>query len=79
MHFNRRQFLQTSSFALGATLLPTQQFLKNLLAPAGEMKVLRNNVGIFTERGGTIAWMIDKQGIVVVDTQFPDTAPHLIE
>jgi len=79
MHFNRRQFLQTSSFALGATLLPTQQLFKNLLAPAGEMKILRNNVGIFTERGGTIAWMIDKQGIVVVDTQFPDTAPHLIE
>lgn len=79
MHFNRRQFLQTSSFALGATLLPSQQFLKHLLAPAGEMKLLRNNVGIFTERGGTIAWMIDKQGIVVVDTQFADTAPHLIE
>ncbi len=79
MSFNRRQFLQTSGFALGATLLPTQQFMKNLLAPAGEMKLLRNNVGIFTERGGTIAWMIDKQGIVVVDTQFPDTAPHLIE
>jgi glyoxylase-like metal-dependent hydrolase (beta-lactamase superfamily II) len=79
MQFNRRQFLQTSGFALGATLLPSQQLLKNLLAPAGEMKLLRNNVGIFTERGGTIAWMIDNQGLVVVDTQFPDTAQHLIE
>lgn len=79
MQFNRRQFLQTSGFALGASLLPSQQLLKNLFAPAGEMKTLRNNVGIFTERGGTIAWMIDNQGIVVVDTQFPDTAVHLIE
>ncbi len=80
MSFNRRTFLQTSGFALGTALLPTSSlFLKQLLAPAGEMKTLRNNVGIFTERGGTIAWMIDNQGIVVVDTQFPDTAPHLIE
>lgn len=79
MPHNRRTFLQTMSFALGATLLPSQVLLKRLFAPAGEMKTLRNNVGIFTERGGTIAWMIDNQGIVVVDTQFPDTAPHLIE
>lgn len=79
MQFNRRQFLQTSGFALGASLLPTQQLMKNLLAPAGEMKTLRNNVGIFTERGGTIAWMIDNQGLIVVDTQFPEQAGHLIE
>lgn len=75
---HRRQFLQTSTFAIGATLLPTA-WLQQLLAPAGEMKTLRNNVGIFTERGGTIAWLIDKEGLVVVDTQFPDTAVHLIE
>lgn len=79
MQYNRRQFLQTSGFALGATLLPMQQLLKNFFAPAGEMKLLRNNVGIFTERGGTIAWLIDNQGIVVVDTQFPEQAGHLIE
>ncbi len=79
MQLNRRQFLQTSSFAMGASILPMQVFLKKLLAPAGEMTTLRNNVGIFTERGGTIAWLIEKEGIVVVDTQFPDTAPHLIE
>ncbi|HOY16492.1 MAG TPA: MBL fold metallo-hydrolase [Haliscomenobacter sp.] len=75
---SRRQFLQTSTFAIGASMLPTA-WLSQLLAPAGEMKTLRNNVGIFTERGGTIAWMIDKEGLVVVDTQFPDTAVHLIE
>lgn len=79
MNFNRRQFLHTSSIAVGTMVLPAQKWLYQLLAPAGEMKTLRNNVGIFTERGGTIAWLIDKQGIVVVDTQFPDTAVHLIE
>lgn len=75
---HRRQFLQTSTFAIGSTLIPAA-WLQQLLAPAGEMKLLRNNVGIFTERGGTIAWMVDKEGLVVVDTQFPDTATHLVE
>lgn len=78
MHINRRNFIQTSGFALGATLLPTQQLLKKLFAPAGEMQLLRNNVGIYTERGGTIAWFIDNESIVVVDTQFPEQAGNLI-
>ncbi|MCK7530603.1 MAG: MBL fold metallo-hydrolase [Marinilabiliales bacterium] len=43
------------------------------------MTPLRNNVGFFTERGGTIGWMISKDGLVVVDTQFPEQAQHLIE
>src|SRR5206468_8681283 len=42
------------------------------------IKMLRNNVGIFTERGGTIGFLLSKDGIVVIDAQFPDTAPHLI-
>lgn len=42
------------------------------------MTLLRNNVGIYTERGGTIGWMIEGEHVVVVDTQFPDQARHLI-
>ena len=44
-----------------------------------KMQVLRNDVGYFTERGGTIGWYLGKDGVVVVDTQFPDQAVHLIE
>jgi glyoxylase-like metal-dependent hydrolase (beta-lactamase superfamily II) len=40
--------------------------------------MLRNNVGIFTERGGTIGFLLTDDGIVVIDAQFPDTAAHLI-
>jgi glyoxylase-like metal-dependent hydrolase (beta-lactamase superfamily II) len=43
-----------------------------------EMKPLRRNVGFFTERGGTIGWLIQQDGIVVVDAQFPDQANNLI-
>ena len=35
---------------------------------------LRRGVGIFTGKGGTIGWLSTKDTLVVVDTQFPDTA-----
>lgn len=40
---------------------------------------VRRNVGIFTARGGTIAYLINPGGIVIVDTQFPDTAKLCVE
>lgn len=39
-----------------------------------EFKTLRHNTGYFTGRGGTIGWLVNPTGLVVVDTQFPDTA-----
>ena len=42
------------------------------------MRTLRNNVGIFYEKGGTIAWLLSPEGIVVVDAEFPEQAGHLI-
>lgn len=41
--------------------------------------MLRGDVGIFEERGGTIAFLVSKKGMVVVDSQFPDQAKHLID
>ena len=49
-----------------------------LADPTYQFKPLRNNVGMFAEQGGTIAWLINKEGIVVVDAEFPDPATHLI-
>jgi glyoxylase-like metal-dependent hydrolase (beta-lactamase superfamily II) len=40
---------------------------------------IRRNVGIFTARGGTIGWMIAPDGVVVVDSQFPDTAQMFLD
>jgi len=50
-----------------------------LFDPAWKIKMLTDNIGIFTEKGGTIVFLLNKKGIVVVDSQFPDTAGHLIE
>lgn len=44
-----------------------------------DMQFLRGGVGFFTERGGTIGWMASKDGIVVVDTQFPEQSQHLVD
>ena len=41
--------------------------------------MLRGNVGIFYEKGGTIAYLLAPTGIVVVDAEFPEQAGHLIE
>ena len=76
----RRSFLRNSSLTLaGLTLLNKQSLAAFLNDPAWKIKMLTDDIGIFTEKGGTIAFLLTKKGIVVVDSQFPDTAPHLIE
>ncbi|HET6254840.1 MAG TPA: MBL fold metallo-hydrolase [Puia sp.] len=75
----RRTFLQTSSLTLGALALPGQKFLTKMFPQdPWKMRMLRNNVGIFYEKGGTIAYLLDPAGIVVVDAEFPEQAGHLI-
>ena len=39
-----------------------------------KMKTVRDGVGVFTEKGGTIAYLPTKEGWVVVDSQFPEQA-----
>ena len=75
----RRTFLKQGGLLAGASLLPMHHIMAEVMGiEAGEMKPLRRNVGIYTERGGTIGWMIDKGGVIVIDTQFPDQAKNLI-
>ncbi len=74
----RRHFLQTSALT-GVSLLASKNLLAQLLADDPyKMRDLRGGVGIFTEKGGTIAYLITKEGMAVVDTQFPEQSEHLI-
>jgi glyoxylase-like metal-dependent hydrolase (beta-lactamase superfamily II) len=76
----RRQFLFSTAVTAGSlTLLGKKSFASMLADPTYQFKPLRSNVGMFAEQGGTIAWMINKEGIVVVDAEFPDQATHLID
>lgn len=73
----RRTFLESSALALPLSTLPSWV---NLFVPSAyEMKPLRRNVGIFSEKGGTIGWLIQPDSIVVVDAQFREQAGHLID
>lgn len=76
----RRSFLKNTSLTLGAlALLNTDSLARFLTDPAYNIKMLTREIGIFTEKGGTILFMLNKKGIVVVDSQFQDTASHLID
>jgi glyoxylase-like metal-dependent hydrolase (beta-lactamase superfamily II) len=65
--------------ALGALTLGKQKNLNAMQVDPWKITMLSNEIGIFTERGGTIAFHFSKDGITVIDAQFPDTAQHLID
>ena len=76
---NRRSFLKNTTLTAGLLSLGSKELFAALLQqPAYQLTSLRNDVGIFTEKGGTIAYYLSKDGIIVVDTEFPDPAQHLI-
>jgi cyclase len=76
---NRRSFIRSGAFTIGALTIAQHKVLAALQIDPWKITMLRKGVGIFTEKGGTIGFLIGKEDIVVVDTQFPDQSKHLIE
>ena len=76
---NRRSFLQNSALTFGALTLAQQNVLSSFFEDPWKITMLRNDVGLFEEKGGTIAFLLSKKGIVVVDSQYPEQSKHLIE
>ena len=76
---HRRQFIQNSALTVGALTLARQNLLSSFFEDPWKITMLRNDVGIFEEKGGTIAFLLSKKGIVVVDAQFPEQSKHLID
>jgi cyclase len=77
----RREFIYSSAGSLVLSLLAGKQLLARtgLQEPPYSMKEVRSGVSIFSEKGGTIAFLTTKEGIVVVDAQFPEQSQHLID
>ncbi len=75
----RRSFIQNSAFTFAALSLANKSLLASFFEDPWKITMLTDNLGIFTERGGTIAFLLSKDGIVVVDSQFPDQSKHLID
>jgi glyoxylase-like metal-dependent hydrolase (beta-lactamase superfamily II) len=82
---NRRSFLQNTALTLGELSITQQKIFASLFSktptsapPPWMFHMMTDKIGVFTERGGTIGFLLEQKGVVVVDAQFPDTAPHLI-
>lgn len=76
----RRTFLRNTGVLIGTSFLAQKNLMAQLLQqPAWKINMLTDNIGIFSERGGTIAFLLAKKDIVVVDSQFPDQSKHLID
>ena len=77
---NRRSFVKNAGLGFGAVPLLRNDWLSLFVQENPyKMKMLRNDVGIFTEKGGTIAYYISKNNIAVVDAEFPEQSKHLID
>ena len=79
MHiWTRRQFIETTSLAAALGLVG--RHAAGQPAPAAvKFTDLRGGVGFFTGRGGTIGWLSTPDALVVVDSQFPDTAKQCLD
>ena len=75
----RRSFLKNSALTFGMLSLAQQKLLSTLFDDPWKITMLSDNIGIFTEKGGTIAFLLAKKEIVVVDSQFPEQSKHLID
>jgi glyoxylase-like metal-dependent hydrolase (beta-lactamase superfamily II) len=83
MATNRREFLTTASLVLAGGAFGRVSLAASGQAqappPAPAFTDLRGNIGIFTARGGTIGWFVSPDGVVVIDSQYPDTAAACLE
>jgi glyoxylase-like metal-dependent hydrolase (beta-lactamase superfamily II) len=95
MSLSRREFLVRSSAAVALTsfaqtaIARAMQQSQQQPPPAGAAPQapqwtpaftdIRRNVGFYTGRGGTIGYLIDKGAVVVVDSQFPDSAKACLD
>lgn len=77
---HRRKFLLNSGITIaGLSLLNKKAAAALFTQPSWKIKMLTENIGVFSERGGTILFYISRKGNVVVDTQFPEQSQHLID
>ena len=83
MNWNRRDFVTR---VVARPRLGARRSFVFAQAPAAqpaptvpEFKDVRRNVGVFTARGGTIGYLVTADAVMVIDSQFADTAPMFLE
>jgi cyclase len=77
---SRREFLHTSAAAaLLAALGRPSALTAALRSQQATFTPIRRNIGCFTMRGGTIGYLVNADGIAVVDSQFPAEAAAFLD
>ena len=75
---NRRQFLATSGMTVMAAALRELPLI-GMQQLTTSFEDLRRGVGIFNGQGGTIGWLVNSDGILVIDSQNAAAAAACIE
>ena len=76
---NRREFLATSTVTVVAAALKSVPLLGQQGQLTTSFEELRRDVGIFNGQGGTIGWLVNGDGILVVDSQNAAAAQACID
>ena len=77
MDLNRRTFLKSSSILFGGLALQGHKSIENLIfADKNKLSEIRNSIGTYNEKGGTIGWYVEGDTVIVIDSQFPDSAKN---
>jgi cyclase len=80
-NMQRRNFIRKAGLGAGILAFSGKDLFGAIAQqqPGFQIKMLRGDVGIFSERGGTIGFYQSTDGYAVIDSQFPDPAKHLME
>lgn len=77
---NRKIFIRSSLLTSTGLLFANRNLFASFFQqPAWKIQMLNKESGIFTEKGGTILFTTTKDGMVVVDAEFPEQSQHLID
>lgn len=77
MNLNRRTFLKSSSILMGGIALQGHKSLETIIfQDSNKLNEIRSSIGTFNEKGGTIGWYVEGETVIVIDSQFPDTAKN---
>jgi len=84
---SRREFLVTSAGVVAVTPMARRLLAQGSAAPqtpaappwTAVYAPVRRNVSSFTARGGTIGFLVNDAGVIVVDSQYPDSARAFLD
>ena len=76
MRISRKQFIKSGVVITGGILLSGHKYFSRFDDQPEGFKTIRGNFGIYTERGGTMGWYVTNDSVIVIDSQFPESAEH---